>query len=166
VKGVANVSVEVKFLGQTSNAFPLSTAATAPGIFTATGIGTGQASIAQYDATGKFQGTNSVSNPALPGWILSVYMTGEGVLTPPATDGSVTVPLPNPPFLPVPLNVPNATIGNQPCSLAGYGEAVGIVSGVLQVNVIIPANVTPGQPTLVVTLGTASSQASVTVAIQ
>ena len=166
IASVANLSVEVKYLGQASNAFPLQSATTAPGIFSYNGTGTGQAAIAEYDATGKYIGINSASLPAQPGWILSVYMTGEGVLVPGATDGAVTMVLPAPPYLPQPLSVPIVRIGNQPCSLAGYGDASGLVSGVLQVNVIVPPGAGSGPVSLSVSLGGNSAQAGMTVALQ
>src|ERR1017187_1681022 len=85
----ANLSVEVKYLGQSSNAFVLQTVATAPGIFTSLNSGTGTAAMIQYDASGNYQGYNSSSNPASPGWTLVLYVTGEGSI-PSAVTGSVT----------------------------------------------------------------------------
>jgi uncharacterized protein (TIGR03437 family) len=166
VAGVSNISVEVLYLGQTSNAFPLTTAVTAPGIFTANGTGTGQAAIAQYDNKGNYQGTNSASTPAKVGWILSVYMTGEGVVTPAATTGAVTVATSTPPYLPQPLYVPNVTIGGQPVTLGGYGDASGLVSGVLQVNAVVPSGAGTGPVALTVSLGGNSAQTGVTVYLQ
>ena len=74
--------------------------------------------------------------------------------------------LPAPPYLPQPLSVPIVRIGNQPCSLAGYGDASGLVSGVLQVNVIVPPGAGSGPVSLSVSLGGNSAQAGMTVALQ
>src|ERR1017187_2513207 len=84
-----NLSVEVKYLGQVSSASVLQTVATAPGIITLNGSGTGTAAMLQYDAIGNYQGINSGSNPASPGWVLVMYVTGEGLI-PSAATGSVT----------------------------------------------------------------------------
>ena len=66
IAGQVNVSVEVLYLNQTSNAFPLTVAATAPGIFTANATGTGPAALLQYDAGGTYARVNSASKPS--GW--------------------------------------------------------------------------------------------------
>jgi len=164
---IANLSVEVKYLGQTSNAFPVTMAGTAPGVFTALSTGTGPAAVNQYDAKGNYQGVNSATNPAQRGWIVAIYMTGEGVVSPAATTGSVTQVSAAPPYTPVPVSgAPAVLIGNQPASVAGYGEVAGVVSGFLQVNAIVPQSVASGPQLVSVTLGPNSSQASVTVAIQ
>src|ERR1019366_4060837 len=65
------VQVEVKYLGQKSNAVALQCASTQPGIFTASGTGTGLASVQQYDAQGNYEGQNSSSNPGEAGWYLT-----------------------------------------------------------------------------------------------
>jgi len=157
---VANQSVEVKYLGQTSNAFPLTLATTAPGIFTSNSSGTGQAVVFQYDQNGTYQGVNSVTNPAKKGWYLAFYLTGEGILNPAANTGAVTSAVEEP-YL-----APSVQIGGQPATLTGYAEAPGFVSGVLQINVLVPQTAGTGSLPLQLSLGTASSQAGVTVALQ
>jgi uncharacterized protein (TIGR03437 family) len=165
--GIANLSVEIKYLGQTSNAFPITLAATAPGIFSANGSGTGQAAVAQYNTAGNYAGVNSASNPASKGWYLVIYMTGEGVVNPAATTGSVTQVSATPPITPQPYYVPVVLIDNQPATVAFYGEASGFVSGVLQVNVLVPQTTThTGPVNLSISLGSASSQANITVSLQ
>jgi uncharacterized protein (TIGR03437 family) len=93
-------------------------------------------------------------------------MTGEGVVTPAAATGSVTVATSTPPYLPQPLYVPNVTIGGQPVSLGGYGDANGLVSGVLQVNAIVPSGAGTGAVPLTVSIGPNSAQQGVTVYLQ
>jgi uncharacterized protein (TIGR03437 family) len=164
VNGLATTSIEVLYLNQTSNAFPVNVAATVPGIFTVSG-GTGQAAAVQYDASGTYQGVNRASNPASKGWYLIIYMTGEGVVNPAAATGSVTKPV-SP--IPQPYYVPTVLIGGQPATVpsGAYGETSGLVSGVLQVNAIVPAGAGTGPVSLSVSLGTASTQAGVTVYLQ
>jgi uncharacterized protein (TIGR03437 family) len=66
------------------------------------------------------------------------------------------------PILPV-----TATIGGVPAQVPYAGTAPGIVSGIMQVNVLIPAGAPSGSAVpVVVSVGTASSQPGVTLAIQ
>jgi len=157
-----SVSVEVKYLGQASNAFVLQTAATAPGIITLNGSGTGTAAMNEYDASGNYQGINSGSNPAGPGWILVLYVTGEGSI-PSAVDGAVTSSTTVKPL----VGAPTVLIDQLPATVQYYGEAYGIVSGVMQVNVLIPAGIHTSQAdSIALTIGGNSSQSGVTVQIK
>jgi uncharacterized protein (TIGR03437 family) len=57
-------------------------------------------------------------------------------------------------------------IGGQPASVAFYGEAPGLVSGVMQLNVQIPANAASGNLPISVSVGGNSSQSGVTISVQ
>jgi uncharacterized protein (TIGR03437 family) len=167
VAGQAGLSVEVLYLGQTSNIQLVGEVATAPGLFTATGTGTGQIAALQYDTQGN-QSYNLAATPAKAGWTLVLYLTGEGTVSPLPADGAVTVynASANPP-VPVPVvTKPTVTIGGQPATVSFYGEAPNLVSGVLQMNVIVPAGAGTGPQQISVTLGAASTQAGATVALQ
>jgi len=159
VAGQSSVSVEVKYLGQSSNAYPLTVASVAPGIFATSG--SGPAAAVQYDASGNYQGVNLPTNPAKAGWILAIYMTGEGALVPAAKTGSVTAVTETPSS-----GAPVVRIGNQPTTVYGYAEAPGIVSGVLQVNAIVPSGAGTGAVSLTISLGSGSAQTGVTVYLQ
>jgi uncharacterized protein (TIGR03437 family) len=167
VAGQAGLSVEVLYLGQSSNAFPISQTPTAPGLYTANVSGAGQAAVIQYDDKGNYQGYNLPATPAKAGWTLVLYLTGEGNVSPQPASGAVTVynANANPP-VPVPLVAPHVLIGNQPATVSFYGEAPGLVSGVLQINVLVPPGAGTGPQLVSVSLGTASSQAGVTVSLQ
>jgi uncharacterized protein (TIGR03437 family) len=66
------------------------------------------------------------------------------------------------PVLPV-----TATIGGLQATVAYAGSAAGLVSGVMQVNLFIPANAPTGSNVpIVVSVGGTPSQTGVTVAIQ
>ncbi len=163
IAGQVNVSVEVLYLNQSSNAFPLNVAATAPGIFTANSSGTGPAAAIQYTPAGAYANVNSSTNPAGKGYYLVLYLTGEGKLTTNVADGSVTSnTTPGTPII-APTGV---LIGGQPATIAGYSEAPGIVSGVLQINVIVPNNAGTGPQPVSVSFGSTASQANVTVYLQ
>ena len=164
VQGVANLSVEVQYLGQASNAFVLQTAATAPGIFTSNYSGTGTAAMGQYDTSGNYQGINSSSNPASPGWYLTLWVTGEGFIPSTAT-GSITSTTTVKP----PLGPPTVLIDGLPAGgfYFYYAEAYGFVSGLMQVNVQIPTGIRTGQAdSISLSIGGNTSQSGVTVQIR
>jgi uncharacterized protein (TIGR03437 family) len=165
VAKISSLSVEVKFLGQSSNAFPLTLASTAPGIYTYPG--SEQAAVYQYDTKGNLSYNNS-STPATAGWSLVLYLTGEGAVVPSATTGSVTVPSGNPPSTPTPAaGAPTVLFNNKtPATLSFYGEAPGFVSGLMQINVVVPPGAGTGAVPVTVTIGGNSSQAGVTVYLQ
>jgi uncharacterized protein (TIGR03437 family) len=57
-------------------------------------------------------------------------------------------------------------IGGQPAFVAFYGEAPGLVSGVMQLNIQIPVNAPSGNLPIVASVGGNSSQSGVTVSVQ
>lgn len=166
VAGISALSIEVQYLNQSSNAWPINAVATAPGLFTANGSGQGQIAANQYDTQGNYQNVNLPSAPATAGWTLVLYMTGEGLVSPQPADGSVTVYNANAnPSVPVPLVSPHVLINNLPATVTFYGEAPGLVSGVLQLNVLVPANAGAGAVPISVSLGSAATQAGATVSL-
>ena len=156
VAGIPQPFVQVRYLNQTSNTFQLQTAVTAPGIFTAAG-GTGQAAVLNGD--GVYNGIT----PAARGSVIQIFMTGEGQTNPNGVTGAVT---------PVSINTPKPQysvavfIDNQPAQLNFVGEAPGLVSGVLQVNAVVPQTAGTGNVSLSVRVGANYSQNGVTVSVQ
>jgi uncharacterized protein (TIGR03437 family) len=136
-----------------SVALPVS--AGAPAIFTMDASGSGQGAILNGDYS-----VNSPSRPAARGSSIAIYATGTGVLTPGVEDGTV-IPLDNPPLSSAPVSV---TIGGLPATVGYQGAAPGLVAGVAQINVQVPAGVTPG-PAVPVTMTVGSSGALNTVAV-
>ena len=59
-----------------------------------------------------------------------------------------------------------ATVGGVPAQVQYYGSAPGLVYGVMQVNVQIPASVPSGVVPVVVTVGSTNSQSGVTLVVQ
>jgi uncharacterized protein (TIGR03437 family) len=87
-------------------------------------------------------------------------MTGEGQTNPAGVNGKVTgTP-------PVPRQSVTATVDGQPVEIRFAGEAPGILSGVMQVNVAIPAAARTGDLPVVVTVGGVPSQNGVTVSVR
>jgi uncharacterized protein (TIGR03437 family) len=156
VNGLTTVPVKVVYLSQPSNVMTPNVASSAPGIFSATGSGTGQGSILNQNFI-----PNSAGTPAAKGSIIQIYMTGEGVTSPPGTTGAITANATTVPVLPVAVK-----IGGQPATVVFAGAAPGLVAGVLQVNVMIPPTVTSGANPVSVTIGSNTSQANLTVAVQ
>ncbi len=89
-------------------------------------------------------------------------MTGEGQTQPGGVDGKVTAfPYPTP-LVPIAI-----TVGGQAANYEFAGEAPGLVSGVMQLNVIIPSTLAvTGSVPLVVSVGSNSTQGGVTVYIR
>jgi trimeric autotransporter adhesin len=161
--GSGSGNVLVKYLGQASTAYPLQYTSTQPGIFTALGTGTGLATVLQYDAQGNYQGQNSSSSPASAGWYLVLYVTGEGMISSPAVTGRVTTITTSVPL----LGPPKVVIDNLPSTVPYFAEADGFVSGLMQVNVIVPAGVHPGQTVpLSLSMNGNSSQSGVVIYIK
>jgi uncharacterized protein (TIGR03437 family) len=162
VKLFTSATVLVKFLGQTSNGMLVNVATTVPGVFTANSSGTGPGAIANSNGT-----TNSAANPATRGDTVVVYVTGEGETSPFGVTGKVTtVASPPQPLTPGPLLQPSVTIGGQPAGWSFAGEAPGFVSGVMQLNVVVPTNIAAGDQAIVVTIGGNPSQQLVTVSVR
>jgi len=114
-----------------SETLPVGTAA--PGIFA---LGTsGQGAILNSDYS-----LNSPSRPAARGGYVSVYATGTGLLNQTIVDGTL-IPAAN---LPTSLAPVSVTIGGQPSTVSYQGAAPGYVAGLMQINVQVPANISPG----------------------
>jgi trimeric autotransporter adhesin len=157
VSGQTATQVTVTAQGHMIAGAALAVAATAPGIFTLDSSGIGPGAILNQDSS-----VNSASNPATKGSVVVIYATGGGQMNPPGVDGRVTGTL-----LPVPLQPVSVRIGGLNSTVAYAGGAPGLLSGVLQVNAVVPAAVQSGPSVpILLTIGAATSQAGVTVAIR
>jgi uncharacterized protein (TIGR03437 family) len=155
-------SVQVKYLGQTSNGVQVTQVASVPGLFTANASGTGPGAILNSNNS-----VNSPSNPASKGDTVVIYMTGEGQTNPAGVTGKVTTVNPSGnPLTPQPLLPVAVLVDGQPAKVVFYGEAPGIVSGVMQVNVQIPTTAATGNLSVSVQVGSNISQTGVTVSVK
>ncbi|HKE26253.1 MAG TPA: glycoside hydrolase family 44 protein [Bryobacteraceae bacterium] len=153
----ATTDVQVEYQGVRSDPFQVSVSPTAPGLFTANASGSGQGSILNQDNT-----VNSAANPAVRGSTVILWATGEGLTDPPGVDGR-----PGADVLPRPTAAVSVNIGGYPATVEYAGAAPGFMPGVLQINAQMSANVQPGNAVPVqITIGGASSQGSVTVAVR
>ena len=163
VAGLLSPSVQVTYAGQTSNVFSLSAGATAPGIFTLNGSGSGPGAILNASGT-----VNGPGSPAAKSSIITIFITGEGQTSPKGVTGSVTAvnTSGSGPLTPQPLFIPAVTVGGQPATIQFYGEAPGDVAGVMQLNVYVPTAAASGTDALMVSIGGTSSQSGITVSVQ
>jgi uncharacterized protein (TIGR03437 family) len=149
---VAGTATQVIATYQGTHSAPLSVAVapSAPSLFTADGSGVGQ-----LLAVNASNGTpNSAANPVRIGEYLTMYATGEGQTIPAGVDGVVVSASGSRPVLPLRVEVDGIT-----ASIEYAGGAPGEVSGLMQINVQIPAGVRPGGYVQVtVRVGNASTQ--------
>ena len=159
---VANPSVWINCMGQTSNAYQLSLASAAPGLFAQNSSGSGAGAILNQDNS-----LNGPAHPAAKGSIVQIYMTGEGQTSPqPVTGAITTLTLPPPQVTPAPVQPVQVWIAGQPALYTYAGEAPGMVAGVMQLNVQIPANAPSGALSILVSIGGNVSQSGITVSVQ
>jgi uncharacterized protein (TIGR03437 family) len=115
--------ITVQSAGQTFGPGNMTVLDAVPALFTANGSGKGQAAILNQDGS-----VNSSANPAAPGTIISIFMTGAGRMNPAQRDGETT-PLTGP--FPEPVLGVACNLGQ----VVYAGAAPGLVAGAVQVNV-------------------------------
>ncbi len=158
VAGRSTTQLQLEYLGALSNPVTLQVAATVPGVFSIDGSGQGPGAILNTSDGS----VNSAAKPAARGDWVSIFATGAGATMPASVDGFVaSAPLP------APIAQVSVTMGGLPCQLNFEGAAPGLVSGVLQINAQVPAGLSPGSSVPIqVRIGSATSSATVTVAVQ
>ncbi|HVW84942.1 MAG TPA: hypothetical protein VHB50_09685 [Bryobacteraceae bacterium] len=158
LEGATTANIVVNYQGNNSATTVVPVTSVAPGLFTATATGAGQAAAVNQDGS-----LNSASNPAHVGSIISLYATGEGQTNPRGADGKLAASQPYPQPLAQPVAV---TIGGQSAVVSYSGAAPTQVAGLMQINVQIPAGITVSNA-VPVTLKIAgfSAQSGVTVAV-
>jgi len=106
---------------------------------------------------------NNPSNPAPHGSVVQIFATGEGQLVPAGVTASVTPAAGGArPRLPV-----KVTIGGSDAAVVFAGPAPGLVSGLVQVNAVVPSLAFGGAALpLTLDVGGVTSQSGVTIAVQ
>jgi uncharacterized protein (TIGR03437 family) len=155
--GKTAANVQVEYQGVLSNSITLPVIDVAPGLFTLNSQGFGQGAVLNQDLS-----VNGPNNPAGLGQVIVLYGSGYGQSNPPGTDGKqAAAPLPEA------LQPMSVLIGGKQGIIKYQGAAPGLTEGIFQINVEIPADVTPGDQVQVqVRQGTRISPPGVTVAIQ
>ena len=156
----ASTNMVVSYKGVVSQSVQLRVTDTSPGIYCVNQAGSGPGVIQNQNYS-----LNSASNPAAKGSVVVVYANGEGQTTPAGTTGQVIPADVN--RLKRPLANVTATIGGVSARVLYAGSAPGLVSGVFQVNVEVPANAPSGAAVpIVINVGNTGTQAGVTMAVQ
>jgi uncharacterized protein (TIGR03437 family) len=162
ISGRATTNIRVVYSTVQSDAISYNVATAAPGVYTANSAGTGQGAILNQDYSYNGPAGSPNAKPAAKNSVVTLYVTGEGF-----TNGSDGVIAPtNGSGLFKPSQTVTATVAGLPATVQYYGSAPGIVYGVMQVNVQIPANAPSGSQPVVLSVGTSNTQANVTVAVQ
>ncbi|MDX2151547.1 MAG: hypothetical protein SFV54_12490 [Bryobacteraceae bacterium] len=136
----------------------LSVAGTGPGLFTVGSTGSGQAAALNEDGT-----INSDSNPIAGGKVISLFGTGEGLLTatPAVASGEILSSV---------LNIAaavTAQIDGIDAPVQSATGVSGLVAGVFQVNLTVPAGAKAGKTVPVfITIGGVTTQAGVTISVK
>lgn len=173
IAGRATTNVTVLYGGQVSAGIPQNVANQAPGIFTDSSTGVGQASVLNANgalngpSTGLvINGTNISTTPAAEGSGIAVFMTGGGQTSPLSTTGTITPTGPGTVLYNLPAGSVKATIGGVNAPVQFAGAAPGEVTGVIQVNLTVPTGVSGSALQLVITINGVASPAGTTVAVQ
>jgi len=156
VYGRTSTSMQVSISSILATPVSLAVQNTAPAVFSAAGTGTGEAAVINQNGT-----INGPNFPAPALSVIAVYGTGEGQTSPAGQDGRIIST-----DLRHPLASSSATIGGVTAPIQYVGSAPGLVSGVFQMNIVVPSGLTPGQQPLVITIGGMMTQVGATVAVQ
>ncbi len=100
---------------------------------------------------------NTAANPASAGSVVVIYATGLGVTDPPEQDGVRNSPL----VLAEAVAQVTATIGGKAATVVYAGSAPGQISGLMQVELQVPAGYTNG--TVVLTVGGVNTSGAISV---
>ena len=133
---------------------------TSPGVFTLAQNGSGPGAILNSDNT-----PNSAANPAPRSSIIQMFSEGAGLFNGLSGRFDGVILHERPPY-PIPLAKVSLTIGGKDAVITYAGIAPNLLFGVLQVDAVIPSDLTPGPQPLVLTVGSNINNQRVTVAVQ
>ncbi len=166
IEGLASTNVVVERDGVASAGSPVAVAGYAPGLYTNNFAGTGQVTAVNQDGTLNGPAGGGFS-PAAQGSVLTVYATGFGQTSPRSITGSVTPKPRSAADLLLVSGTVTATIGGQNAPVLFAGEAPGIVTGVVQINIKVPNGVSGDQSAIRVFVnGMSTPLVGTTVAVQ
>ena len=157
-RGRSTTTIVVEYSGVQSAPITQIVALAAPGIYTLNQQGTGPGAILNQDGLT----VNSLNAPEKRGNVIAIYMTGEGQTNPQGADGVVIPAVVS--ALKAPQQTVTVTIGGVDAVVAYAGSAPSLISGVMQVNAIIPLTAPTGTQPVVVTVGTVKTQSGASAA--
>jgi uncharacterized protein (TIGR03437 family) len=138
-----------------SEPIDVTVAGAAPGVFSSDASGKGQATAFNQDGS-----SNSSANPAQPGSIVTLYLTGAGLTDSADPDGTIASAAANA-ILPF-----TARISGRPAEVQYLGSAPGNVTGFGQANIAIPADLPyGGDLPLLIQVGDGTTQQAITLAV-
>jgi uncharacterized protein (TIGR03437 family) len=139
IASLQSVQVQILNMGITLAQSTVTVAAAAPALFT---TASPQATTSQALASNQDGSVNSAANPAQRGSVIVLYGTGQGALAQPVS----------------------VQIGGQAAEVLYAGPVAGY-PGLLQINAVIPGSVAPGNISVSIAVGAASSQPGVVIAV-
>ncbi|MEO8097628.1 MAG: hypothetical protein ABI811_07990 [Acidobacteriota bacterium] len=137
----STATVVVTVSGAGSNSVDVPLAATAPGLFSLTQNGLGDAAVLHANYT-----VVNSDSPAKPGEIVQLFLTGMGAVSPTVADGAAAPGAE--PFARVTSPVA-VTIGGIVCSVS-FNGLTPLLASLYQLNVKVPTNLPPGTHSLAV----------------
>ena len=158
IAGAPTAEVIVEQYGQRSEPFTVPVATAAAGILSVSQNGNGQGIILNTD----YSITNA-SHPAKPGGYVVIIGTGGGLFDQPFPDGRIVNYLDRYPRVIAPVSV---SIGGKEAVVTYAGQAPRFVYGTLQVNAIVPPDISPGVQDVVLTIDGKRSQQRITMVVQ
>jgi len=149
--------VQVLFQGQPTASTTVQVQPASPAVFSLSANGGGQGAILNQDGS-----VNSSNNPASRGSVVAIFATGAGLTKPASVDGHLTATPYPAPLLPV-----SVSIDGRPAQILYAGAAPGLIAGVVQIDVVVPAGASQqSYDEVVVTVGDYVSPSAVTISVQ
>ncbi len=159
IAGRPQTNIQIRRNGFLSSVVVQAVGSTAPGIFTANASGLGQA--AALNQIGSYNGPAA---PAPIGSVVSIYGTGEGLVSPLPITGSVTPGTPPFPQIVAPVTVKLGGVPLDPTDITYAGPAPTLVAGAIQINFRVPSWALSGPTSVQIIIGNnASNSATVVV---
>jgi len=160
VAGKPSTQVQVSYQGAVSNTVTMTVRAATPAVFSLDSTGVGPGAILNQDTS-----TNSTGNPAARDSVIAIYCTGGGVTTPATTPEGLVIGIP--PQVLAQSSAVTVTIGGVDAPVQYAGAVPGTIAGLTQINVKVPATLTPALALpVIVKIGNFSSTNGVTVAVK
>jgi len=142
--------VRVEYNGASSDSSIIQMSDAAPGIFI-TDYSTQQAAVVNADGT-----PNSPSNRAKRGSVVTFFGTGGGATKPLGVTGGIW---PKHPLAHL-TQLVSVQMGNVNADVRYAGSAPGMISGIFQINVLVPDSLLPVEYPIIVTIGGVPNQQS------
>ena len=151
-------AIQVEYLGTKTAPLTVPVASAAPGLYSCPGAPLKPVVVQGY-LRGSRTSCDSDWTPVDRGTYVTLFLTGEGRTTPAGVDGA----MPPAGTFPKPAQDVQVTIGQIPVAPEFTGE---IYAGVLQVNVLVPADAPSGAVPLTVTVGGVPTKSGATIALR